>query len=138
MVQGSQIRKYVYEAVPYASEYPDRLKCQVIGDEIRIVQYTATDLRLIDNARMAYGYQGTIWRYDGMITNVFAKYGIKVVCITKSEERQNSSHILTIKFVEVPVPPAPQKWEPEHTVILGIMIFGAIGLAFLVGLAIFG
>ncbi len=138
MIQGSQIRKYVYEAVPYASDYPDRLRCQVIGDTIRIVQYTATQLRLIDDARMAYGCQGTIYRYDVLLTRVLAKHGIKVTSIVRSNEPYNASNILTIKFVEVPVPPAPQKWEPEHITILCIMIFGAIGLLFLVGLAIFG
>jgi len=137
MIQGSQIRKYVYEAVPYASDYPDRLRCQVIDDTIRIVQYTATQLRLIDDARMAYGCQGTIYRYDVLLTRVLAKHGIKVTSIVRSNEPYNASNILTIKFVEVPLP-VPEKWSPERVAILGIIGSGAIGFAILIYLAIFG
>ena len=102
MIQGSAIRRYVYEACHYASDYPDRLRCQVIDDTIRIVQYTATNLRLIDDARMAFGYLGTIHRYDVLLIRVLATHGIKVTSLVKSDEPHNSSEVITIKFTEIP------------------------------------
>ena len=132
MIQGSAIRRYVYEACHYASDYPDRLRCQVIDDTIRIVQYTATSLRLIDDARMAFGYLGTIHRYDVLLTRVLATHGIKVTSLVKSDEPHNSSKVITIKFTEMPQVVTDKKFG----VAVGVAVVVGV-IAVILGVAIF-
>ena len=132
MIQASAIRRYVYEACHYASDYPDRLRCQVIDDTIRIVQYTATDLRLIDDARMAYGYLGTIFRYDVLLTRVLAEHGIKVIDLVKSDEPYNKSKVMTIKFTEM-----PKVVNKKFGSIVAFAVVAGVVAVILAGLAIF-
>jgi len=132
MIQSSAIRRYVYEAVPYASHYPDRLRCNVDGDKIRIAQYTATDYRNIDDATFAFAFNGTIHRYDVLLTEVLEKHGIKVHQINKIHEPDNKTKVLAITFSEVP----KMVTENKKSSIVGYVLIGVI-VAILSVLAIF-
>ena len=122
MIQGSQIRRYVYEAVTYASHYPDRLKCNIIDDKIRIAQCTATGYRLIDDATFAFAFSGTIHRYDVLLTEVLEKHGIKVHHIDKIHEPHNKTKVLAITFSEIPPLPVNKKSGMVGFVAIGVIV----------------
>ena len=103
MIIGPQVRRLVYEAVPYLSKYPDRLKCHVIdGKKIRIVQYTACANPLIDDFDEDGPKYGTIHSDENFarIIECLVHYGGIVITgkVTRPCEKYNGSKIINIPF----------------------------------------